>query len=196
MTKHIMIDIETLGTKPGSVILSIGAVEFDEVFGTIRNQFYSEINTLSCIDFGMRRDEETLKWWQEQGEEAKALLTRCEDPNAMTVDLALRNLHAWLINIAGGDLKKIKVWANSPSFDLDILAEAFSLATELKTPWLFYNELDCRTAVELGRMMGIDPKREIEFAGVKHDALDDAKHQARYVSHIISHIKRAEPSSN
>ena len=27
--EHIMIDIETLGTKPGSIILSIAAVKFD-----------------------------------------------------------------------------------------------------------------------------------------------------------------------
>ena len=29
MATHAMIDIETLGTEPGSVVLSVGAVKFD-----------------------------------------------------------------------------------------------------------------------------------------------------------------------
>ena len=29
MTTHAMIDIETLGTEPGCVVLSVGAVKFD-----------------------------------------------------------------------------------------------------------------------------------------------------------------------
>jgi inhibitor of KinA sporulation pathway (predicted exonuclease) len=33
--------------------------------------------------------------------------------------------------------------------------------------------------------MGIDPKHTLEFEGTPHMALDDAKHQIRYVTEIV-----------
>ena len=39
--------------------------------------------------------------------------------------------------------------------------------------------------VDLGRSLrGIDPKKELTIEGTAHNALDDAKFQARYVSEI------------
>lgn len=49
---------------------------------------------------------------------------------------------------------------------------------------MFYNERDVRTIVDLGQSIGFDPKRDMPFDGIKHDALADAIHQARYVSAI------------
>ncbi|EPG3512343.1 3'-5' exonuclease, partial [Klebsiella pneumoniae] len=43
---------------------------------------------------------------------------------------------------------------------------------------------DVRTIVELGRAIGINPRRDIPFEGDRHNALADAKHQAKYVSAI------------
>ncbi|WP_414668948.1 3'-5' exoribonuclease domain-containing protein, partial [Escherichia coli] len=38
--------------------------------------------------------------------------------------------------------------------------------------------------VELGKAIGFDPKRDMPFKGTRHNALDDAIHQAKYVSAI------------
>ncbi|EMP5336427.1 3'-5' exoribonuclease, partial [Citrobacter freundii] len=43
---------------------------------------------------------------------------------------------------------------------------------------------DVRTVVEMGKVIGIDPKRDMPFDGTRHSALDDAIHQAKYVSSI------------
>jgi len=65
-----------------------------------------------------------------------------------------------------------EVWANSPSFDLAMLADAFDYI-ELKAPWKYYEERDLRTAKRL---------IECKFPNVAwqkndHNALQDAKNQ-------------------
>ena len=47
---NIMLDIETLGTRSTSVILSIGAVEFDKT--SILRAFHKRIDIDSCLRQG------------------------------------------------------------------------------------------------------------------------------------------------
>jgi len=50
---------------------------------------------------------------------------------------------------------------------------------------MHYNDRDVRTIVDLGRaLLGFDPKKDMPFTGERHNALDDAIHQAKYVSAI------------
>ena len=50
-----MLDLETLGNKPGSVIASIGAVKFGD--GKIIDKFYRTINMQSCVRIGIALDD-------------------------------------------------------------------------------------------------------------------------------------------
>jgi len=63
-----------LGTTPGCVILSIGAVFFDIDSGKLGKNFYSIISQDSCRLVGLKVEQETLKWWNSQSVEAKKLL--------------------------------------------------------------------------------------------------------------------------
>lgn len=66
---HIMIDLETMGTRPGSAILSIGACSFDPNWlggsdsdhepGEARRTFYQNITLASCLDAGLTIDAAT-----------------------------------------------------------------------------------------------------------------------------------------
>ena len=67
-----MLDIEALGSKPGSVILSIGAVKF--AGGKILHEFYRRIDPQSCIDAGLKIDVDTVMWWMKQSKEARDAL--------------------------------------------------------------------------------------------------------------------------
>ncbi len=65
ITYNVMIDIETLGTRSNSIILSIGAVNFDitgnhEVDESGLNTFHKFISTYSCIEHGLVYDQSTL----------------------------------------------------------------------------------------------------------------------------------------
>lgn len=74
-------------------------------------------------------------------------------------------------------------WGNGASFDCVILRNSYSL-TGQPVPWQWWNDRDVRTIVELGKVIGFDPKRDMPFKGTRHNALDDAIHQAKYVSAI------------
>ncbi|MDE9483360.1 3'-5' exoribonuclease [Xenorhabdus bovienii] len=77
----------------------------------------------------------------------------------------------------------LKVWGNGASFDNVILRSAYD-REKMKPFWRWNNDRDVRTIVELGRAIGFDPKHNMPFEGSRHNALDDAIHQAKYVSII------------
>ena len=68
--KDIMINLETLGTVAGCVILSIGAVAFDRETGELGMEFYEVINQVSCEEAGLHVDQKTVDWWAARTAEA------------------------------------------------------------------------------------------------------------------------------
>lgn len=165
MTERVMVDIETLGRDAGCVILSVGAVRFSE--DGIEQSYYESVNRESCEHAGLETDDETLEWWQDQPEEAREVLTGGED-----LEVVLDNLRAFYM---GAD----EVWANSPAFDVKILEAAYD-AVGLEPPWNFWETRDVRTIKALPG--AVEPENE----GVAHDALDDAKHQARVAAGTLA----------
>ncbi|MNL17628.1 hypothetical protein D3C87_1387310 [compost metagenome] len=85
--------------------------------------------------------------------------------------------------------KRLKVWGNGAAFDNVILRSAYERCG-LPPCWEWYNDVDVRTVVAMGREIGFDPKRDMAFEGERHNALDDAIHQARYVSAIWQLLTR------
>jgi len=174
---HVMIDIEALGTGVDSVIASIGAVQFNPKTGHVSDKGFEVL--LSVEDgckLGFKMDCDTVEWWQGKSDEARKQLD-----GDVLVRSGILQLMSWLNGLCPkGDLQ---VWGNGPGFDLALLGYHFE-RMDYDLPWEFWNERCVRTMVEIGRANGIDPKKTIEFVGVEHSALDDAKHQARYVSEI------------
>jgi hypothetical protein len=175
---NVMIDLETLGTRPGSIILSVGAVEFG-LMGTHR-EFYVEINQISSMLRGMTEDESTRLWWSEQGDVAGELLKRTEGYGGISVDVALREFAAWLP-------KDPLIWGNGAAFDNTLLAEAY-LRCGQKMPWSYRDDRCYRTLRKLTEAAAI---ADLEFVGTLHHALDDARHQATHAVKILRHLGRA-----
>ncbi|WP_242219999.1 3'-5' exonuclease [Shinella zoogloeoides] len=156
-----MIDIETLGAAPGSVILSIGAVTFDAETGALGADFYSAIDPQSAVDAGLRMDVSTLKWWMTQSDDARHAVFAGSQP----LDCALREFSDFA---HGADASR--VWAKPPSFDLVLLEAAFQ-ACRLHVPWHYRSLRDVRTLLDF---TGTRPT----YVGTAHNALDDARSQA------------------
>lgn len=169
---HVMIDIETLGTKPGAVIASIGAVEFDPYENTIGREFYAAIDIRSCQNVGLTIDAGTLLWWLDRSEVAKCATFFGMD----TIHNALLGL-ARFIN-SGNDRRFI--WANSPQFDCSILEAAYSKCGHL-VPWNHRAHRDARTIFDLAQINFKDPEFWVN-GGEPHNALDDARAQALAVA--------------
>ena len=168
-----MVDIETLGTDPGCLILSIGAVAFDE-HGT-NNKFYVDIDALSSLLAGFTVDTRTVKWWNQQSKEALDLIK--PGPDTLTIKHALDRLSGF-IN------KDDIVWAKGPDFDLVILKAAYD-KLGIRLPWSFRNSRDVRTMLWLGkkRDVALSPKQSWM---VDHYALHDAIYQATQVIEVCS----------
>lgn len=169
--QHIMIDIETMGHKSNSVITQIAAVEFDVNTGATGRAFNAFIDIQSCLDVGLKVTGGTINFWLNQSKEAQDIYNKA---TKMNLAVALQQFNFSLQN----DNKN--PWGNSARFDLGILENAYD-ACGLKYPFKYYNELDVRTIVFLNP----DVKKNMEFIGVKHNAVDDCKHQIKYITQII-----------
>lgn len=176
---NLMIDLETMGTKPNAPIVSIGAVFFDPSSGELGPEFYQVVTLKSSVDGGAVPDPETIMWWMQQSEEAR--LAICDKESAVSIATALSGLACFIRDNTNPD--KVQVWGNGATFDNVILRASYE-RERIPCPWIFPNDRDVRTIVELGRQIGINPRRDMPFEGDKHNALADAKHQAKYVSAI------------
>lgn len=178
---HIMVDLETLGTEPGSVILSIGAVHFRG--GEIVNTFHHHILSKSCVKLGMKSDPETMLWWMEQGTEAReAQLNGQKYANPIVTELD--SFFRWVSQCCGGclDLKAVRLWGNGASFDCALLMAAYKLAG-IPAPWKYSGERCYRTVKALYPDV-VEDARE----GTHHDALADATHQAKHLMKMLPNL--------
>ncbi|HAH3124201.1 TPA: hypothetical protein GFY41_25200 [Escherichia coli] len=82
------------------------------------------------------------------------------------------------------DEKFVQVWGNGATFDNTILRRSYE-RQGITCPWHYCNDRDVRTIVEQGKTIDFDAKTAIPFEGVRHNALDDALHQAKYVTATI-----------
>ena len=176
---NMMIDIETCGQRPSSPVLSIGAVFFDPATGTIGDEFYAAVDPVDAFHHGVP-DGSTFKWWMEQPDAARKAAVGGKKPLAD----ALSDLAS--LGDRGAKWSEIKVWGNGPSFDMTILEYAYHRALGRSAPWSFWNVFDCRTVAALA---GKRAPKIATSAGVYHNALDDARHQAQWVSAMWREIK-------
>lgn len=163
--KDLMIDIETLGTRNNSAILSIAAVQFNIENGDIGEEYHENISLKNCQDRGLSIDAETLEWWLRQDYQVLV--------NCLQGGLPLSYVLIELKQMFG---KRTNVWANSPNFDCRILINAYE-AVNVEAPWRYYQERDVRTLMSLAP----EVKESTEFKGNKHNPLDDCHYQIECV---------------
>ncbi|EGR0602050.1 3'-5' exoribonuclease [Vibrio cholerae] len=180
--KNLMIDLETMGNSSNAAIVAIGACFFEPSTGEIGAKFSRIISLESSQQFG-RIDASTVLWWMKQSGEAREVLNSRE---AVHIKQALHDFRQF----TNDGLSQPLVWGNGSSFDCVILKNTIiQCLGEQYVPWQFWNERDVRTMVDLGKkLLGFDPKRDMPFEGVRHDALSDAVHQAKYVSAIYQRL--------
>lgn len=176
---NVMIDIETLGTKPGCIVLSIAAVAFEIETGKIGVIFHRKINLTSSTKLGFELDTETFLWWLRQEKSAQDKISNHKGSEIKNV---LREFAIWLMGYFNPD---VQVWGNSARFDLGILEKAYQMC-KIQTPWNHFNERDVRTLVSFAPEI----KKQTKFKGIKHYPIDDCKHQINYCSKIYQTLRR------
>jgi len=171
---EVMLDLETLSTRPNAAILVIGAIKFNrgekwkESFKVKHLEkldfFYTRIKIDSCVSASLHVDPETEKWWSEQDDEA--IYEAIKNPKRVSLKEALKSFKEWF-----GDNTRTKIWGNGSSFDCTILGEAYKRCG-MEIPWKFWLERDLRTIMDLGEIRACD----LPQYG-KHNAIYDCYRQ-------------------
>lgn len=175
MFTDISIDLETLGTRAGSVITQIGLCAFNRSINDPRgsSSINIRVNPQSCLDLGMKADWSTIKWWIMQNEPARIGMA---SQIGSDIHLALSKVGDWVGENCGFSEKKHRVWGNGAGFDVTLLEVAFNMAG-MPVPWDFRNVRDLRTLADLKPAY---PVTRV-MPRVAHDAEADATAQAEWI---------------
>lgn len=164
---QVMIDLETMSTRPNAAVLSLGAVKF-EVGAGITDKFYATIDAKDCKSLGLHFSKDTIKWWSEQNPTALAMLSKHTKP----LGIVLNDFTAWYGN------QSLPTWGCGSDFDNVILTSAY-YALGRAQPWKFWHNRCYRTVKELIKIP------EAPREGTYHNALDDAIHQTNHLLKIL-----------
>jgi len=182
-TVDVMLDLETLGTSPGSIVLSIGAAS------TVRDSldeqlvFSKKISVISSMRAGLTSDDETLRWWKSQPDNVWAAAVE----GGEELESVLASFGTWLVELrsfkterqAAGN--RLRLWGDANSFDIVLLECAYK-AAGVPVPWTYREEFDYRTLRSLFQSEK-PPKKVI------HDALSDARAQLEHLQQIIEKLR-------
>ncbi|MBW0622406.1 3'-5' exoribonuclease [Escherichia coli] len=171
---HLMIDLETMGKNPDAPINALAGKFFDPATGEMGPEFSKTIDLETA---GGVIDRNTIKWWLKQSREAQSAILTDEIP----LDDALLQLREFIDENSGEFF--VQVWGNGANFDNVILRRSYE-RQGIPCPWRYTNDRDVRTMVALGLVMDFDARSVITFEGERHNALHDARYQAKYVSAI------------
>ncbi|MBL5901166.1 3'-5' exoribonuclease [Lelliottia amnigena] len=182
---NLIIDIKRMDCTPTSAINSIGAVFFDPQTGEMGEQFYQRVSLDSCIGHNLTVGAGTVLWWMRQDSDVRSEILNDE---RLDLPLALANLEAFILEHSSPS--SIQVWGNKEAFDTVILNNAVVASGFDEPLWLFQNERDVKTVVELSKTLGLNVHNIIKFEGIKHHALYDAIHQAKVVSYVWMYLHK------
>lgn len=176
----IMIDLETLGTAPGSVITQIGMCAFNPRSDDPATQsVFIRIDPQSALDAGLSVSWATIAWWLLQDQEARVKMAGSE--GALELWKALKQMNEWIVD--KGD-ERVQVWGNGSGFDITLLEVALA-KVGMKPAWHFRNIRDQRTITHLDILFDVQHAQPL----VPHNAMEDAIAQAQTVRACIRRIE-------
>lgn len=180
--KHVMIDTETLGRTPGSVVRSVAAVEFDPKTGETGRQKVWKIDLTDSIRYGFKIESSTLKWWMMQSDEARReFVEGAETPLEDFLEDFMQFIAA---TDEGNDFT---LWCLQLDFDVAMLRSMYSWynlnvyrCDEEVLPWNFRKVRDVRPYMDALDSAGLLPPKVAD----RHTPLADCLAQIRYV-HLV-----------
>lgn len=172
----IVIDLETMGTGPDAIIVSIGALIFNraDAPGTIIDSFEVKLDVENQP--GRVCDPGTMLWWMKASmKDARQAAFTTREPR-VRLGLALKQLDEFIDKYDLGEM-----WGCSPSFDMNILQHAYR-QHKVDIPMPFWKWSCIRTIESFfyGKNTR-KPGGDNWLDGTAHDALDDCKMEAMVI---------------
>ncbi len=172
-----MVDLETLGIRYNDAMLSIGACVFDPNGDKIGDEFHMQVGLESCFEHGLGVQESTLLWWFGQSEDARQNIIKAKRKSLQKV---MYDFNKWLPE------KGAIMWSHGLTFDVAKLQYIYEVLG-WEYPWNYGDVRDTRTLFSLVPYP-ITKAMRGGTGETKHDALDDAKMQARAVQDVYAYL--------
>jgi len=176
MATHGMIDLETLGVEPDSVVITLGAIKFDPYSDTEPHDgLYLRCDIEEQSEkYNRSIDDNTLAWWgrQEQNIQDEAF---GDHENRVNMDTLTKAINKWCVGLD-------QLLCQGPLFDYAILQNLYKQVGK-PCPWNYWQIRDSRT---LFSMMPSDPRKAIQEEA--HNALADCYYQAKCVQSTFKHF--------
>lgn len=169
---HVMVDTETLGLDPNSIVLSLGAVSF--TFDGLGTEYYTAIDPKT---YPGAVDLETIKWWMDQSFRGN----KAPMDGVVPAQMALMQFESYLAELKK-DGGKIILWANGTDFDIPKLYYAYKVFG-MNPSWKYSDVRDCRTLFKTFPDYGNETSGESI-----HNALADARWQADRLVSILKNL--------
>ena len=200
MLTHLLFDIETLGTREDTVILSIACVPFvfeeHECFDIyLTKGFFVKLDVKDQIRKHRRTmSEATLEWWKKQSHNAREWNLKPAAGDRTLID-GLTALSKFIGN-TDYNFQESYVFSRGTYFDFPKLEHAYEVSAGLKVPFNTYKIRDVRTFIDI--MAGVnDGSYTVRFCNVskfvKHDCLHDAAMDATRLNELF-YIAMEDPA--
>ena len=168
-----MLDLETLGTRPGCVVLTLGAVKFDPyTLSDLGPGIYFRVDVDEQTALGREVQEDTLTWWLQQVEDVRE--EALGEHDRVSLDTMYRDLNRFLVGANN-------IWAQGPLFDFAILEHLYR-QMGWPTPWHYWQIRDSRT------LFGVHGDPRVKGKAGLHNALEDCVSQATAVQQIYNNL--------
>jgi len=180
MTRHAMIDLETLGVGPRAVIVQVGICFFDpwapKHVADLEGHSWN-VDPESCASLGGQYDGSTIMWWLAQS----AVTREGIAPGASR--WVMRSVLNVLTAVMQRGAAVEGVWAQGAAFDIPILEHYFSTAG-LEVPWGYGRVRDTRTVYWAAESLGWQRDRST----TAHSALADCRAQVAQLQSALAVI--------
>jgi hypothetical protein len=169
----IMLDLETLSTRPNAVILTLGAVKFNPF--SLEDPgpgLYVRPDVDEQIAQGRDVQDETVNWWMNQAEDVREEALGTD--GRISVEDMYRQLNRFLVGANS-------IWAQGPLFDFAILENLYR-QYGWPTPWQYWQIRDSRT------LFGVHGDPRVKGKVGLHNALEDCVSQATAVQQVYNKL--------
>ena len=177
MAVHGMIDLETLGVEPDSVIITLGAIKFDPYSDSEPHSgLYMRCDIEEQSEkYGRSIDDNTLAWWTKQDQKIQDEAFG-DHEDRVNMDTLTKAINKFCVGVD-------QLWCQGPLFDYAILQNLYKNIGK-PCPWNFWQIRDSRTLFSL---LPEDPRKAIRQEA--HNALADCYFQAKCVQIAYSDLK-------
>jgi len=178
---HVMVDLETLGTKSDAAILALGAIVFvcEGDKPRIVEEFYETVDIESSIKHGSISGD-TLKWWILQTDNAKKELAA----KGITIKQCMKKFRCFVGKYNSSNIRDFYIWGNGAAFD-NVVIKSCMESLEIDVPWTHKQDMCFRTIKNLYPEMIIKPP-----ADKAHIAIEDTRAQVETLFNILKKLGR------